>query len=1131
MAEPLSVNHQIQVQAVNHLLGLKLYDKSVVKSISRLLTEVEADLVGQVESRLSKALAKGVDPGPWSTQRVNTLLAEVRLANREAYTVLGKELKAELQDLAKVEAAWQVNTVNAATPAAISWTKPTAAQLKAIVTDLPLVGSTMVQEVSKQAANQFQRISSQVAIGLTQGESVPQMVSRVRGTFKIGRAHAESLVRTATTHVASATRIETFKANADAIKGMQFVATLDGRTTLLCAKYDGRVDQVGAGPIPPLHYRCRSTLVPVLRSWRELGINAGELSTLERASMDGKVPAALKFGDWMRLAETTNPGFFDSYYGKYAPWMRANPDLGPGDLIDRLGNEITLLELAAKEGVQAPGSYVARKSAEQAKAIAKAKAAEEVVLAKAKEQSWKVTDGVVADLWDDGSVPGSFIFDVQQEAIARQALVKAMDDAWAAGVRSSADLAAAGRSAARKALLEAYEEAAGTKILAEVKENAIDVFNSVTDSVEHSAVGTEALKELYAAMPKLIDDYFKAGVKTVDELEDKLTDALVVRLQKAQQQAKAKIAATLKAEIDAVDLPTTPGQVGEFVAKMDAINLDHTVAGQVGQIAHSNLVDLVAKKRAQVVEFLNSTDIKTLKKTAGDLGMKWSSKAKKDQLVGWLFGSKNAKAVIQQQVTEHAKALKAALKAKKEVAAPAPKGKPGPGKAASVEVLDGSGWQSTGQALGSNPGGMHQAPDGTKWYVKFAKDDPARGGMDHLREEMVANRLYQAAGINVPETQFVQIGDRVGIASKVIDGQTGIPGSLLRQVDGVTDGFATDAWLANWDVVGLSDDNILVHGFNHATNKIEKGATGWRIDVGGSLRYRAQGKTKGTSFGEHVGELSSLRDGTNAKSSAVFGHLKESEIVAQVESLAATFSDDVINRIVDSVPDLAGAPRLKSLLKARRDDLVKQSKSLKAAAAAEKELEALIGGARKLGAGDRDWMDSQYQAWLSSLPDTEKRAVSTYTGSSYQSINSELRAGKSAFDIEADLPNLSARTTVGRIERALGKAKAPEDIVVWRKFRSREIQARVKESGAESLTGTTFRDWGYSSTSIRTGVWSGEIEAMIVVRKNTRGAAWVRPISQHRGEDELLIQRGTRYKVLQSRMKGSLLQLILEVVK
>ena len=57
------------------------------------------------------------------------------------------------------------------------------------------------------------------------------------------------------------------------------------------------------------------------------------------------------------------------------------------------------------------------------------------------------------------------------------------------------------------------------------------------------------------------------------------------------------------------------------------------------------------------------------------------------------------------------------------------------------------------------------------------------------------------------------------------------------------DGFAVDAWLANWDAP--KNDN---------TQYRDSGVV--KVDVGGSLRYRARGELK--DFGNIVDELSSL---------------------------------------------------------------------------------------------------------------------------------------------------------------------------------------------------------------------------------------------------------------------------------
>ena len=58
-------------------------------------------------------------------------------------------------------------------------------------------------------------------------------------------------------------------------------------------------------------------------------------------------------------------------------------------------------------------------------------------------------------------------------------------------------------------------------------------------------------------------------------------------------------------------------------------------------------------------------------------------------------------------------------------------------------------------------------------------------------------------------------------------------------ITGVNDNFVVDAWLANWDVVGLGYDNLLV-----------KAGRAIRVDTGAGLRYRAQGGPKGSNWND-----------------------------------------------------------------------------------------------------------------------------------------------------------------------------------------------------------------------------------------------------------------------------------------
>ena len=94
--------------------------------------------------------------------------------------------------------------------------------------------------------------------------------------------------------------IHKFEENEDVIKGVQWIATLDERTTDICAGLDAEIFPINSGPRPPAHFRCRSTVVPVLKSWKEMGIKLKEAPEGTRTSMDGQVSRKITYGDWLK---------------------------------------------------------------------------------------------------------------------------------------------------------------------------------------------------------------------------------------------------------------------------------------------------------------------------------------------------------------------------------------------------------------------------------------------------------------------------------------------------------------------------------------------------------------------------------------------------------------------------------------------------------------------------------------------------------------------------------------------------------------------------------------------------------------------------------------------------------------
>lgn len=74
----------------------------------------------------------------------------------------------------------------------------------------------------------------------------------------------ERYARTKLTEVMNRARIEAFE-ESGIVDAYQYSAIMDDRTTEVCAGLDGKIFQAGTEPIPPLHFNCRSTLIPITK--------------------------------------------------------------------------------------------------------------------------------------------------------------------------------------------------------------------------------------------------------------------------------------------------------------------------------------------------------------------------------------------------------------------------------------------------------------------------------------------------------------------------------------------------------------------------------------------------------------------------------------------------------------------------------------------------------------------------------------------------------------------------------------------------------------------------------------------------------------------------------------------------
>lgn len=314
---------------VSHQVGLARYSASETRKILALLARTEQDVLWQI-ARLSwddvvRASAK--------KERLEKMLAAVRAAQREGYAVVGKTLTADLAELAVYEAEFQASALSSVE--GLGSRAPGAAELRAAAFSRPFQGRVLREWISDLEAGARSRVRDAIRMGFVEGESVDQMVRRIRGTaankftdgvMNIGRRGAEALVRTAVTHVASAAKEEFFRQNAEMFRGVQWSSVLDSRTTPVCRSRDGKIWPVGEGPRPPAHVRCRSTVIAVLKGQ--------------------SAPQAETYSDWFSRQDRATQ---DDILGPTRGRLYREGGLTMDQFVDRSGRELTLDQLRARE--------------------------------------------------------------------------------------------------------------------------------------------------------------------------------------------------------------------------------------------------------------------------------------------------------------------------------------------------------------------------------------------------------------------------------------------------------------------------------------------------------------------------------------------------------------------------------------------------------------------------------------------------------------------------------------------------------------------------------------------------------------------------------------------------------------
>ncbi len=338
---PDKIANQLRDVFLAHSFDLEKVKNTSAKQISKMLDELILEINRELEFVDPTAVKRTV----YQQERLNKLFNMADKTIKGQYGKLEQATKSQLRSLAEIQGLFVPKAINAVMQVNMVDYAVSPEVLNRLV-DNTLVEGRAIKDwwagQSRDLQVDFQRA---MRIGISRGETLDQLSARVRGTqsparmgvrgnvpgvtqeqlrsvfgqpglAKKAKRNAEALVRSSFSNVANDARNDVYKANSDVIAGEEFLATLDNRTTIECAAYDGGVWDLDGNPIqgttlpyqrPALHFNCRSIMIPAMKTLEEiLGIPGipeppeSTRSAFSRTGMSGQISDKTNFNSWLK---------------------------------------------------------------------------------------------------------------------------------------------------------------------------------------------------------------------------------------------------------------------------------------------------------------------------------------------------------------------------------------------------------------------------------------------------------------------------------------------------------------------------------------------------------------------------------------------------------------------------------------------------------------------------------------------------------------------------------------------------------------------------------------------------------------------------------------------------------------
>ena len=285
----MSINDDILSRGLKERALLSLYEKKLDTDLTKVMSSHKKRLV-------NSAIKNG-------NKSVNALNRALTLETRKTYRKIYRNGISELKALANTSSKFHNSTLKQSLGKVYRSKVYTGLKVNDLIINS---AGTYSEQIASISLSQQRRIKDVVKKGMIENLAVNKIAKNVGSSIDLPSAQLKTLSRTAITETSSNVSNATYKLNEDVIDGYQYVATLDSRTSLICGRLDGKVFRLddNRGVRPPQHFNCRSTTVPIVKSYEDLRDTKSSriskrrlqrISKSKRASFDGQVPSEINY--------------------------------------------------------------------------------------------------------------------------------------------------------------------------------------------------------------------------------------------------------------------------------------------------------------------------------------------------------------------------------------------------------------------------------------------------------------------------------------------------------------------------------------------------------------------------------------------------------------------------------------------------------------------------------------------------------------------------------------------------------------------------------------------------------------------------------------------------------------------